>query len=78
MSMMQKAIGWLRGAPKGMQARKFQAARIDRLSADWFATAQSINEELRGDLDLLRRRGRDLVNNNDYARKFRGLSLIHI
>ena len=73
MSMMQKAIGWLRGAPKGMQARKFQAARIDRLSADWFATAQSINEELRGDLDLLRRRGRDLVNNNDYARKFRGM-----
>ena len=52
-------------------ARKFLAARIDRFSADWFATETSLNEELRGDLNLLRRRGRDLVNNNDYARKFR-------
>lgn len=53
------------------QTRKFHAARIDRLSADWLSTQQSINEELRGDLDRLRVRGRDLVNNNDYARKFR-------
>lgn len=61
-----------RGEPSGAaQVRRFQAARIDRLSADWLATQQSLNEELRGDLDLLRRRGRELVNNNDYARKFR-------
>jgi len=53
--------------------RAFHAARIDRLSADWLATSQSINQELRGDLDRLRARGRDLVNNNDYARKFVGM-----
>lgn len=63
-----------RGAPaRGAQVRRFQAARIDRLTADWLATTQSINEELRGDLDRLRARGRDLVNNNDYARKFRAM-----
>lgn len=72
MNMIDRARQWLRRGPeKAPQVRRFQAARIDRLSADWFATQQSINEELRGDLDLLRRRGRDLVNNNDYARKFR-------
>lgn len=53
--------------------RAFHAARLDRLSADWLATSQSINQELRGDLERLRARGRDLVNNNDYARKFVGM-----
>ncbi len=50
--------------------RRFEAARIDRLTADWIATANSINQELQYDLDNLRRRGRQLVNNNDYAAKF--------
>lgn len=72
MNIFDRARQWLGREPKAtQQVRKFQAARIDRLSADWLATQQSINEELRGDLDLLRRRGRELVNNNDYARKFR-------
>jgi lambda family phage portal protein len=53
--------------------RAFHAARLDRLSADWLATSQSINQELRGDLDRLRARGRDLSNNNDYGRKFVGM-----
>lgn len=55
------------------QVRRFEAARIDRLTADWFATESSINEELRSDLNGLRRRGRQLRNNNDYARKFCGM-----
>lgn len=59
--------------PPARQVRRFEGARIDRLTADWFATQASINEELRSDLDRLRARGRQLVNNNDYARKFRGM-----
>ncbi|MCX8016442.1 MAG: phage portal protein [Rhodocyclaceae bacterium] len=55
------------------QVRRFEAARIDRLTADWLATTQSINAELRSDLDRLRHRARELVNNNDYARKFRAM-----
>lgn len=63
--------GWIQGKPAGSrQVRRFQGARVDRLAADWVTTAVSINEELRGDLDRLRARGRDLVNNNDYATKF--------
>ena len=56
-----------------VRLRRFDAARIDRLTGDWFATQSSINEELRSDLDRLRQRGRQLVHNNDYARKFRGM-----
>lgn len=75
MNILQRAVGLFKRTPaaQAAQVRRFAAARIDRLTADWMATAQSINEELRGDLDRLRSRGRDLVNNNDYARKFRGM-----
>lgn len=69
---IRSAIARWRG---GRQAgkRAFHAARIDRLTAGWMAEAKSINEELRGDLDRLRARARDLVHNNDYASRFRGM-----
>lgn len=55
----------------GRQARgPFLAAAQDRFTASWMATQQAINDELRGDLDRLRMRARDLAKNNDYARKF--------
>ena len=64
-------LGRSASARQGLRA--FHGARIDRFSADWFATSASINHELRGDLDRLRARGRDLAKNNDYARKFVGM-----
>lgn len=75
-NILQRAIQAFRRSPapnggqSGGQVRRFAAARLDRLTADWVATAQSINQELRSDLDHLRARGRDLANNSDYARKF--------
>ena len=63
----------LAAAPSVRRVRRFEGARIDRLTADWFATTSSINEELRADLDGLRKRGRQMRNNNDYARKFCGM-----
>ncbi len=72
-SLLQRARQWIAGGRPGTQLRRFEAARVDRLAADWMATTASINEELRADLDRLRQRGRQLVNNNDYARKFRGM-----
>jgi lambda family phage portal protein len=66
--------GWLNAQPaKAPQLRRFDAARINRLTSNWMATSASINEELRTDLDALRMRGRDLVKNNDYAKKFVGM-----
>ena len=76
MNLMQRARQGLQrvfGPPAKKQVRRFEGARVDRLTADWFATNASINTELQGDLDRLRSRARQLVNNNDYARKFRGM-----
>ena len=64
--------GWLSPKP-APQLRRFDAARINRLTSNWLATSASINEELKSDLDALRMRGRDLVKNNDYAKKFVGM-----
>jgi lambda family phage portal protein len=58
---------------KALQLRRFAAARIDRLTSDWMATESSLNHELRSDLNKLRSRGRDLLQNNDYAVKFAGM-----
>jgi len=55
------------------QFRRLQAARLDRLTGDWMATEQSINQDLRNDLNRTRARGRDLALNNDYATKFVGM-----
>jgi len=56
--------------PARLQIRRFQGAQLGRLASDWVTTEQSINQELRGDLNRLRARGRDLRHNNDYAAKF--------
>ncbi len=69
----QRAMAAARGRPlpSGRNARgPFAAATHDRLTASWVAGQRAINDELRGDLDALRARARDLAKNNDYARKF--------
>jgi len=75
--LLERARDWLRGdagaVPARTQLRRFEGARVDRLTADWLATNSSINQELASDLDRLRHRGRQLVNNNDFARRFRGM-----
>ena len=78
MTLWQRAAAWFRppasaAAAGRHQVRRFEGARIDRLASDWLATTASINQELQSDLDRLRSRGRQLINNNDYARKFRGM-----
>jgi lambda family phage portal protein len=77
MSFAKAARAWLARAWEPfsgrVQKRRFEAARIDRTTGNWFATESSINEELRADLNALRARGRQLVQNNDYAKKFKGM-----
>ena len=76
-TLMARAKSWLpwlhqKTLPPG-NTRSFQGARLGNIASQWLATNNSINEELRSDLDLLRRRARELVNNNDYAAKFAGM-----
>jgi len=66
---------WLsRLLPARIARRRFEAAQYNRLTASWNQSVQSINNDLRGDLDALRGRSRDLAKNEPMARKF--LSLV--
>ena len=68
---MAARLGFKPPAPASApHARRFEAAILNRLTAGWMGSVQSIDEELRGDLDRLRARSRDLAANNDYVRKF--------
>ena len=59
------------GYTKPMKAkRRFDAAQISRLTAGWAGTSNSVNQDVRTGLSLLRARSRDLALNNDYAKKF--------
>src|SRR5688500_11744971 len=50
--------------------RRFEAAQYNRLTHSFLQAARSINAELRGDLDALRRRARHLAKNEPMARKY--------
>jgi lambda family phage portal protein len=58
--------------------RKFGAAQHNRLTHSWLVGDGSINSELRGDLDALRRRARDMAKNSPLARKFLGMCVSNI
>lgn len=64
------AVETARARGARVTTRRFDGAIVDRLTASWIGTANSIDHELRGDLDRLRQRSRDLFKNNEYAKKF--------
>ncbi|PCJ29613.1 MAG: phage portal protein [Rickettsiales bacterium] len=55
---------------RNMSQRKYAAASINRLNADWVTSVLSADSELYNDLRTLRSRSRELCMNNDYARRF--------
>jgi lambda family phage portal protein len=59
-------------------ARRFDGAVVDRLTAQWLATGTSIDQELRGQLDRLRARSRDLAKNNEYVAKYLRMVLTNV
>lgn len=50
--------------------KMFEGAEVNRLTADWNISSTDINEEIRLGLARMRSRSRDLVHNNDYAKKY--------
>lgn len=58
--------------------RRFDAAQHNRLTHSWQQSALSINTELRGDLDALRRRSRDLSKNEPMARKYLSMVIANV
>ncbi len=58
-----------RKKPNG-KVRKFDAARFNRLFADWITSSISAHEEVKGDWLTTVKRSRDKANNDPYIRKF--------
>lgn len=58
------------GPAWGKGGRSYAAAKSDRLTADWFASAYSANAEVRQDLRKLRYRSRQQARDNHYIRKW--------
>lgn len=68
-----RALGAARNRPlpgRGGARGPFIAASTDRFTASWLAGRQSINDALRGDLDLLIARSNDVAKNTGHGRRF--------
>jgi lambda family phage portal protein len=65
---MERMTAPAQAAPVGR--RRFDGAVHDRLTSSWLATNTLIDQELRGDLDRLRARARDLARNNEYIKSW--------
>ncbi len=61
----QVAIRELRG-----QRGVFDGAGVHRLLLDWIAQTRSADEEVRGDIRMLRARARELGRNNSYVKRY--------
>jgi lambda family phage portal protein len=58
--------------------RRFEAAKVDRLTAAWAAADSAIDQELRNDLRLLRRRSRQMARDNEYMKRFLAMCAANI
>jgi lambda family phage portal protein len=70
-------LSWFR-KPKRQAVRRFEAAQYNRLTHSFLQAARSINSELRGDLDALRRRARYIAKNEPMAKKYLGMVCTNI
>ena len=55
---------------KPVKKRSYSGAKISNALYSWVTSNISADSEIRGNLDKLRARSRDLARNNDYAKKF--------
>lgn len=66
-----KLLDWFRRTPTAPRRKRgFDAASTGRLFADWALGTKSADADIRYALKAMRARSRDLVQNNDYARRY--------
>jgi len=58
------------GYAKAPSRRNFQAAALNRLTAEWSTQSQTVDSILKMDLESLRARSREMSRNNPYVVKF--------
>jgi lambda family phage portal protein len=72
LTIVQKVLAKF-GFEKRSNATVYSGASGTRLTLDWIATILSADQEIRGNLRLLRARGRELSRNNPIAKNFLNL-----
>lgn len=72
MSLTQKILSRFGLQKIQSQKRGFEAATINRLTNDWIHSANSADEEMRGDLKVMIYRARQMERDDDYTRGFLG------
>ena len=63
---------------KKVAMRDYYAGLVDRLTSGFTGTQLSVNESLKKDLDRMRNRSRELVNDNDYGNKYINMVKINV
>ena len=58
--------------------RGYQAGNVTRLTNDWLGTTATADQDIYKALATVRGRARDLVQNNDYGRKYVRLCRVNI
>lgn len=56
--------------PNQQKKRSYDGAKQNNQTSDWLAGSDNANAEIRAGLDIVRRRARDLIRNNPYAKKY--------
>lgn len=71
LSLFKRFARWFKGASVDVpRFRNYDAAQINRLTSSWTVTNKTADAELRVALRAMRARSRNLVQNNDHAKKF--------
>lgn len=76
-SLVQRTLKFF-GYEKRSNATVYSGASGTRLTLDWIATILSADQEIRGNLRLLRARGRELSRNNPVAKNFLNLLVANV
>lgn len=76
-TLVQRVLKVL-GYEKRSNATVYAGASGTRLTLDWIATILSADQEIRGNLRLLRARGRELARNNPIAKNFLNLLVANV
>lgn len=76
-TLIQRALKVF-GYEKRSTGTVYSGAQGGRLTLDWIATILSADQEIRGNLRLLRARGRELARNNPIAKNFLNLLVANV
>jgi lambda family phage portal protein len=71
-------FSWLKSFRKRRQQRSFTAAIASRLTGDWSTAAFPADYDIRNGFTALLARVRDLAKNNDYVKRYLGVSRANI